>query len=179
MFTSEVKRRQLLPFSPPLCCAVAGRASQSILPCPPVDSGNPTPPTSPAPPPTPGTVSGPIGPRQAENNNNNAPLHRLLFIAHSEHLSFPVAVCSRPTFSCSVRLPSGSELESTCYKQAAFNVFGKNKLAAAAQHTETHTPSSSIRIYTYFHTAVRLFPLLCLCLWNVDQYDPAWPKMRL
>lgn len=41
----------------PLCCAVAGRASQSILPCPPVDSGSPTPPTSPAPPPTPGTVA--------------------------------------------------------------------------------------------------------------------------
>lgn len=96
--TCEARKLQLKATScchVSLCCAVAGRASQSTLPCPPVDSGSPTPPVSPAPRLTPGTAPG----KDREQDKDKEPrfVHRLLlFIAHLKRLSrsFPCAVAN-------------------------------------------------------------------------------------
>lgn len=99
MLTCEDKKHQLL-LSLPLCCVVAGKASQSTLPCPPVDSGRPTPPTSPAPRlPIPGTVvDGLEQARPNRSKSSNTLHHRLLFTARSECLSREFsALSSQPT----------------------------------------------------------------------------------
>lgn len=127
-FTCKAKRHQLVAVSP-LCCAVAGRASQSILACPPVDSGSPTPPTSPAPPPTPGIIAGWSDQARlsqkskSKKNNNNALHHWLLFIAHSKGLSrsFPFAFHGKLVFSFCVSFHWASAvkvlLEPACCKR--------------------------------------------------------------